>query len=362
MTKRNYMWDNIKGFLIISVVTGHLLHSFDCPSVFFYKIAYWIYTFHMPAFLFISGFWAKTKHVLSEDGSRSHNTIQGTTKPEKIACLISYYLIFHFLYLIIDILFFNPEKGFSFGDSMLGLWYLLALVFYYLFLPLFERLTPATGIIITIILSLMTGLDNKSGDYFSISRTFVFAPYFFMGYYTSDSAIEKLRKTNMRYTIGIISALISISLWYFAEYLLSSDFLDKNQMINQLVFYGNCNYAKLGLTAAEGLTLRMISYVISSLMIISILSLASGKKSILSHTGKNSLQIYILHLLPVIIFVRLKSSGINLITIDNPWTGLILILAGILFSLLLSCKVFSYPFTLIRNLVHKLSYLENKHN
>ena len=53
--KRNIWLDNVKGFLIICVVAGHFLesgidyHSNMCKSLFLF-----IYSFHMPLFVFAS--------------------------------------------------------------------------------------------------------------------------------------------------------------------------------------------------------------------------------------------------------------------------------------------------------------------
>ena len=56
--KRIYLFDNIKFLLILLVVIGHLiehspmLKTQDC----FRGIFLYIYAFHMPLFIFISGF------------------------------------------------------------------------------------------------------------------------------------------------------------------------------------------------------------------------------------------------------------------------------------------------------------------
>ena len=58
--KRNIWLDNVKGFLIVCVVAGHFLesgidyHSSMCKSLFLF-----IYSFHMPLFVFVSGYFSK---------------------------------------------------------------------------------------------------------------------------------------------------------------------------------------------------------------------------------------------------------------------------------------------------------------
>jgi fucose 4-O-acetylase-like acetyltransferase len=51
---RNYKIDNIKAFLIILVVFGHMLELVNMGGL--YRL---IYTIHMPVFVFVSGYFAK---------------------------------------------------------------------------------------------------------------------------------------------------------------------------------------------------------------------------------------------------------------------------------------------------------------
>lgn len=55
--ERGYQYDNIKFILILFVIFGHLLEYIKGDiSENIYRI---IYTFHMPVFIFISGYFAK---------------------------------------------------------------------------------------------------------------------------------------------------------------------------------------------------------------------------------------------------------------------------------------------------------------
>ena len=59
MEPRNYYFDNAKFILIFFVVFGHFLRSFIEDNETIYTIYKVIYTFHMPAFILVSGFFAK---------------------------------------------------------------------------------------------------------------------------------------------------------------------------------------------------------------------------------------------------------------------------------------------------------------
>ena len=58
MKERNYLFDNLKFFLIVLVVFGHSLEEISLEHN-YAIIRAWIYSFHMPAFVFISGYFSK---------------------------------------------------------------------------------------------------------------------------------------------------------------------------------------------------------------------------------------------------------------------------------------------------------------
>lgn len=57
--QREFYFDNARLYLIILVVFGHLLRSYIGENPFLYALYMFIYSFHMPAFVLISGYFAK---------------------------------------------------------------------------------------------------------------------------------------------------------------------------------------------------------------------------------------------------------------------------------------------------------------
>ena len=53
-------WDNLKCWLIFCVVFGHFSYHFVNQSDFLKGIYTFIYLFHMPTFIFVSGLFSKT--------------------------------------------------------------------------------------------------------------------------------------------------------------------------------------------------------------------------------------------------------------------------------------------------------------
>ena len=60
--KRVKFWDNIKGILIVLVVFGHFLYEFR-SNLTLELVTKVIYLFHMPAFVFLSGYFSKSENA-----------------------------------------------------------------------------------------------------------------------------------------------------------------------------------------------------------------------------------------------------------------------------------------------------------
>src|SRR5699024_4083736 len=83
--KRYAYFDNAKLILIFLVVFGHMIQPFIDASHEINTLYLWIYTFHMPAFIFLAGFFAK--------GSGNKEYIVNLAKK-----LLIPYIIFQLLY------------------------------------------------------------------------------------------------------------------------------------------------------------------------------------------------------------------------------------------------------------------------
>ena len=62
LRNNNYFIDNLKVILIFLVVFGHLIERYIDTNSTLLGVYMFIYTFHMPLFIFVSGFLSK-KHL-----------------------------------------------------------------------------------------------------------------------------------------------------------------------------------------------------------------------------------------------------------------------------------------------------------
>ena len=158
--KRDYSFDNMKVLLITLVVFGHALEEFGTTGT-LGLIRAVIYSFHMPLFIFISGYFSKSD-----------------AKPEKLLkTTIIPFIIFNTIWMftqgtaINKINFFKPIYVF---------WYLLSLFFWRVTVKYFDRVKAI--VILAFIVGIYCGCIGEAERFFSISRTVSFFPYFILGY------------------------------------------------------------------------------------------------------------------------------------------------------------------------------------
>ena len=137
MTKeRDYFFDNVKAVLMFLVVLGHLLLPIHGES-FLVVVKRLIYVFHMPMFVFVSGYFAKTFYK------------NGRYNYRKLLYLGKAYLVFvvaiQLVYAISGYQAFSQINLFSQSGAP---WYLFAMIAWYLTIPAVHGRCPALVLVL----------------------------------------------------------------------------------------------------------------------------------------------------------------------------------------------------------------------
>ena len=157
--ERDTYWDNIKGLLIILVVFAHCL--FDLQDRHWNNVIVdAIYYFHMPAFVFVSGYFSKSEHARKWD-SLSKLVIA-------YLCMISVW-IFYDVYRGVFPKLLSPYRA---------EWYLAALIVWRLITPYFAKYKWI--IPLSVLFSLAAGfwMDIGGNHTLSIYKIVTFFPFF----------------------------------------------------------------------------------------------------------------------------------------------------------------------------------------
>lgn len=289
---RNYRMDNIKCFLIFCVVLGHMLELTYAGGG--YRI---IYSFHMPAFIFISGYYAQFN------------------REKIVSCLIYPYILFQFLYLIFDAVINNQNPAilkFQFTTPYWLLWYLMVLIFYYLLLPFMDGINEIFLLISGCVVSLVIGFDQSIGYYLSLSRFFTFLPYFILGRVWKHLNIDILFRSYIFKFLNVIGVLVTCF------------FLGKFQYINNAMLYGSYSYVNAGYSILiKGLLLLCASNWILFFMWI----FPNFKIPFISSIGKNTFNIFLLH---GFIKKYLESHGGVFVYSKNVNIGLAILMSSVI--------------------------------
>lgn len=281
--ERDPSLDNIRFLLIFFVVFAHFLEickpfietGIDYGGGLIYGsgvIYKTLYSFHMPAFIFLFGYHARYA-------------------PKRIVFRwIIPYFVFQTLYILFSNHVLSVNLEFQYTTPYWILWFLLACIFYQLILPLYD-VKRIYGEIITLVASfaiaLLAGYDKTVGYYLSLSRFLVFLPWFVMGYYCQKHGIlEKLHtKRAWRWSITAVSAILAG---------LSVLYLYKAYTKNALL-YGSYSYASIGCTAWARAFICLISLVWICFLFVGIKPLLRFKIPLITMIGQNTLPVFLVH-------------------------------------------------------------------
>ena len=269
MTQRDYYFDNGKFLLIFLVVFGHFIRSFIDDSLFIRSLYNTIYTFHMPAFILISGYFAKPEFTKE----KFLNLIRKLIIPYIIFQTIYMYFYHFLLDKPLDYNYFYPEWS---------LWFLLSLFSWHLLLPIFARFHPAISLPAAIFTGIGIGYLNFPGSFLSFSRTFYFFPFFLLGYYLKREHFRKLRSRKLIFpSINVI--LATLFLFYVHP---EFDFH---------WLFGSKVYADMETMLSSPALQRLAIYLLSLIMMFSFFVLVPEKEYRFTAIGKYTLYVYLLH-------------------------------------------------------------------
>ena len=268
--------------MIFCVVLGHCLELINGNIS---KLLYiFIYTFHMPIFVFISGYFAKFDL-------------------KKIIKFTGIYLIWQTIYCLFDKFILNISTNIQYVTPNWVLWYVMAIAIWNLLIKVFDTNSKKKAIFIIIfafMISIIVGFVDSIGYWLSLSRIIVFLPYFLLGYYTKKFGFnfldmkDKNNKLN-KMKITMIIILLSVTLIYLGGI---------RDIIEARWLYGSYSYNK----ANYNYIVRIVLIILSLSELIIFYNVTPNKNmNMISKIGANTLTIYLLHGLVIKIFKIRKS-------------------------------------------------------
>lgn len=337
---RIYKYDNVKALLIFLVVVGHLTTDYVSVSHGIRWFTLWIYTFHMPAFIFVSGL--MHKQYLSNEQARLG--LKGNTSlrwDKFIGFLLCAYGLKFFLQIFRTAIGQHPnfywlkEPGIP--------WYLIVMAEYEIILFLLRNLDRKKVLIGAFAVSAVIGYFPFIGDFLCLSRMVNFFPIFWLGYIMDTAKLtEFCEKKWAKITSWLIIAasLLVCYLGPWKIYGMRKWFTGRRSYEFLSTYFGDIN--------ATAWLIRLGVWAIALLLTFAVIVVIPNRKmGYISTIGANTLNVYFWHR-PICYWINGMGLFPALVKLcggsnESVIAILLFILVAVAMTLLFGLDIFKHP-------------------
>ena len=304
--ERDAYLDNAKGLLIVLVVIGHAIeqaHGTRAEALYVM-----IYSFHMPAFVFVTGY-------LTRGFTAS---LKGYVKI--VTTLLVPYLIFQVLHRVCSTVLEGEEFSLRLLEPEWTLWFLLATAWWRAVTPLLKRLPHRLPIAVAV--SLGAGFLPELTSTLALNRTLTLLPFFVLGLSIKPHHLELIKKHFTR-----ISGLITFGV-------LGVLALGIQGAVPDSTFFYNASFHELDGDIGQGILYRLATMATGVVGTCAVLAIVPVQKTWWTYLGKFSMYVYVLHALVLHVL-----RAFDLASWPSSWIDVSLVaLAAVLLSLLLASR------------------------
>lgn len=269
-TGRDPFFDNLKAILILLVVLGHWIEPWVQRDNSLKAVYIFLYTFHMPLFIFVAGVFSKKNSI-------------GLARLRRV--LVKYatlYFLFDLVYKVADSVLFSKPFMWEPLTPYWIMWFLLSLCCWNLMLFLFSK--SKLLIPVAFAIGILAGALGGVGYFFSLSRTFYFFPFFLIGFFFPYDGAKALGAGWGKKVIALVTLALAIQIVFFLA-----------PEMNVSWFYGSRGYAQFDLDGVLGAVWRGLTYALTLLISMAVMVWVPKKEKIFTVVGKYTLYIYLLH-------------------------------------------------------------------
>ncbi|MEU8622279.1 acyltransferase family protein [Streptomyces sp. NPDC048623] len=267
-SRRDPYFDNAKYLAILLVVIGHVLPVVLAGSRTTRALYEFIYVFHMPVFILVSGYL-----------SRSY-----TGKPAQLKRLLTGvalpYVVFEVVYTFLT-RWVEPGRPFSLLQPTYLMWFLLALFVWRVTAPFWSvvRWPVTTSIVIAVLATATPTL----GDQLELHRIVQFLPFFVIGLRMKPEHFVWLRRTPVRVAAVVVMAVTLVVTYRVTPYV----------PLNWI--YRSRGVQELGMKLLPGMFWAGVLFLLTLLLCAAFLSLVPGSRRWFTVLGAGTICGYLLH-------------------------------------------------------------------
>ncbi|MDQ0352386.1 fucose 4-O-acetylase-like acetyltransferase [Alkalibacillus filiformis] len=262
--------DNARFILVALVVAGHFFSPIRNDYQIIYDLNNILGLFRMPALIILTGFLSK--------GFMKPGYIEKITKKILIPYLVFQFAVGAYYYWLFDYSTLNID----FLRPQYTLWFLLSLFIWNLLLFVFTRIKYP--LLIAVVIGVLIGYSDGAGHYLSIHRTFVFFPFFLIGFYMRKEHFEFFKVPSAK-IYGLIGFVV---VWFALGY-----FFTPGEALTWI--QGRTPYEEMGYIRWDIGLGRLLIYALSLIIGFAFLTFVPKNKTFFTHLGIRTAYIYILH-------------------------------------------------------------------
>lgn len=316
--RRVPLWDNARWATITLVVVGHAILKLIGESNPAYAMYLFIYAFHVPIFVAVSGYFAKS----GPPGTRQLQRL--------LTDIVFPYVIFETIWTCVHWLL-GGKFNLDYSTASWTLWFLLALLVWRITLPYLVLLRYP--LLISILLSISAGYINQIDSTFTLSRTIGLLPFFVFGWKLrqwklTDRWLGLSTMSIWRWRAGALALFTSV----YLVIALNIEALRALKVRTYLLY--DESYSLFGYSEFWAGGIRLGLMVLAFALIVAFLLLIPRRRTWVTPFGAATMYIYLLH---TFVLFPLRETGV----LDGPQPAWVL--PGVIVLSVLISTVLSLP-------------------
>ncbi|GGZ18303.1 acyltransferase family protein [Streptomyces poonensis] len=268
--QRDAFFDNAKYLAIVFVAMGHVWQPLTAHSRAAEALYMVVYTFHMPAFILISGYFSRSFDMRPD---RLRRLITGVAVP---------YVVFEVTYSL-----FRRWAG---DDSTLPIslldpwyltWFLAALFVWRMTTPLWKAVRWPVPLALGI--AVLASVSPDIGDDLDLQRVLQFLPFFVIGLFMKPEHFRRMRHRDVRIlSVPAFAAALAVAYWAVPR-------------MNSAWFYHRDSAQELGAPWWAGIVMTLALLGCSLVLTVCFLAWVPGRRTWFTVLGAGTLYGYLLH-------------------------------------------------------------------
>ncbi|NYV77087.1 acyltransferase family protein [Streptomyces sp. UH6] len=267
---RDAFFDNAKYLAILLVAVGHIWEPLLPDDRGLLALYVFVYSFHMPAFIVISGFF-----------SRSFDASPGRVR-RLVTCFVVPYVLFETAYALFtrwsdD----DPQRPITLLDPTYVTWFLAALFVWRLTAPLWRSLRWPLAV--ALVVAMLASLSPSIGEDLDLQRVLQFLPYFVLGLCLRPDHFALVRHPAVR-VLSVPVALLCLAAAYWAVPRVSYAWL-----------YHSSAAQQLGMSWWAGPVVTLLLFAVGVTLVACFLAWVPARRTWFTALGAGTLYGYLLH-------------------------------------------------------------------